>query len=381
MQPLREHLMTLQRVTGELGKAATLAELGGIVDRECEGAFHAAWVALLVEHDGGWRDVVKQRPFPVIVPDSDRPVHFTTAEAIGAPYLALAPGSAQAVSVVPLLARQQRVGVLVLGYDHEREPEIADQSLLADVAQQIAHAIERTHLYDAAEASSRAKDEFLAMLGHELRNPLAPILTAVELMRLRCADQIPKECAVIERQTAHLARLVDDLLDVSRIARGKIELQRRPTGLDSIVAHALEQVSPAIAERKHELRAEIASGLAVDADAARLAQVFANVIGNAAKYTGRGGRIDVTARPSADRVVIVVRDNGRGIDAELLPRVFELFVQGKQGMDRASGGLGLGLGIARRLVEMHGGMIRADSDGPGRGSSFTIELPRIADLP
>src|SRR5262249_50340630 len=137
---------------------------------------------------------------------------------------------------------------------------------------------------------------------------------------------------------------------------------------------------PAIAERRHEVEVRIPSGLAVDADATRLAQVFANVIGNAAKYTARGGRIDVTTHPSAERVAVVVRDNGRGIDAELLPRVFELFVQGKQGMDRASGGLGLGLGIAKRLVEMHGGTIRVDSDGPGCGSAFTIELPRIADL-
>ena len=189
-----------------------------------------------------------------------------------------------------------------------------------------------------------------------------------------------KERTVIERQTTHLARLVDDLLDVSRIARGKIELQRRPTELVSIVAQALEQVSPVIDQRGHEVQVRISSGLAVDADPTRLAQVFANVIGNAAKYTARGGRIDVTAHPSPERVVIVVRDNGRGIDAELLPRVFELFVQGKQGMDRAGGGLGLGLGIAKRLVEMHGGTIRVDSDGPGCGSAFTIELCRIADL-
>jgi signal transduction histidine kinase len=379
VQPIRDHLMTLQRVMSELGKAVTLAELGGIVDRECRDAFHAARVALLAGHDNGWRDLVSERPFPIIVPDGDRPMHFATAKAIGAAHPELAPASLQAASVVPLLARE-RVGVLVLGYDHERELDIAEQGLLADVARQIAHAVERARLHDATEASSRAKDEFLAMLGHELRNPLAPILTAVQLMRLRGADQFVKERSVIERQTTHLARLVDDLLDISRIARGKIELQRRPTELASIVAQALEQVSPAIDERGHEVQVRISSGLAVDADAARLAQVFANVIGNAVKYTARGGRIDVTARPSSGGVAIVVRDNGRGIDAELLPRVFELFVQGEQGMDRASGGLGIGLGLARRLVEMHGGTIRADSDGPGCGSAFTIELPRITDL-
>jgi signal transduction histidine kinase len=371
--------MTLQRVTSELGKAVTLAELGGVVDRECNHAFHAARVVLLVGHDDGWRDLVSEQPFPIIVPDGDRPVHFSTAEAIGAAYPELAPAALQAASVVPLLARE-RIGVLVLGYDHERELDIADQGLLADIARQIAHAVERARLHDATEASSRAKDEFLAMLGHELRNPLAPILTAVQLMRLRGTDQFVKERTVIERQATHLARLVDDLLDISRIARGKIELQRCPTELMTVVAQALEQVSPAIDERGHEVQVRISSDLAVDADAARLAQVFANVIGNAVKYTARGGRIDVSARPSPGRVAIVVRDNGRGIAAELLPRVFELFVQGEQGMDRAHGGLGIGLGLARRLVEMHGGTIRADSDGPGCGSAFTIELPTI-ELP
>jgi signal transduction histidine kinase len=378
VQPIRDHLMTLQRVTSELGKAVTLADLGGIVDRECKDAFHAAQVALLVGHDDGWRDLVSEQPFVLIVPDGDRPMHFATAAAIGAAHPELAPAPPQAASVVPLLARE-RVGVLVLGYDHERELDFAEQGLLADVAQQIAHAVERARLYDAAEASSRAKDEFLAMLGHELRNPLAPILTAVQLMQLRGAEQFVKERTVIERQATHLTRLVDDLLDISRIARGKIELQRRPIELASAVAQALEQVSPAIDARGHQVQVQISAGLAVDADAARLAQVFANVIGNAAKYTARGGRIDVTARPSAERVAVVVRDNGRGIDAELLPRIFELFVQGEQGMDRATGGLGIGLGLARRLVEMHGGTIRADSDGPGCGSAFTIELPRIAD--
>jgi signal transduction histidine kinase len=379
VQPIRDHLMTLQRVTSELGKAATFAELADIVDRECKDAFHAAQVALLVEHDDGWRDLVSERPGPIIVPDGDRPMHFATAKAIGAAHPDLARVAWQAASVAPLLARE-RVGVLVLGYDHERELDFAEQGLLADVARQIAHAVERARLYDAAEASSRAKDEFLAMLGHELRNPLAPILTAVQLMRLRGAERFVKECTAIERQATHLARLVDDLLDVSRIAQGKIDLQRRPTELASVVAQALEQVSPAIGEKRHDVQVRIPPGLAVDADATRLAQVFANVIGNAAKYTPCGGRIDVTARPSPERVAVVVRDNGRGIHAELLLSVFELFVQGQQGMDRASGGLGLGLGIARRLVEMHGGTIRADSDGPGFGSAFTIELPRVADL-
>src|SRR5262249_35712114 len=158
-------------------------------------AFHAAQIALLVGHDDGWRDLVGARRFPILVPDGDRPMHFSTAEALGAAHPELAPAALQAASVVPLLARE-RVGVLVLGYDHERELDIAEQGLLADVARQIAHAVERARLHDATEASSRAKDEFLAMLGHELRNPLAPILTAVQLMRLRGTDQFVKERTV-----------------------------------------------------------------------------------------------------------------------------------------------------------------------------------------
>jgi signal transduction histidine kinase len=230
-----------------------------------------------------------------------------------------------------------------------------------------------------AVSANRAKDEFLAMLGHELRNPLAPILTALQLMRLRPGIGGEKERSVIERQVAHLVRLVDDLLDVSRITRGKVDLQREPVELADIVAKAIEMASPLLEQRRHRLDVTVPQrGLLVDADPSRMAQVVSNVLTNAAKYTEPGGSITVVGRVDADEVALVVRDTGIGIAREMIPRIFDLFTQEPQALDRAQGGLGLGLAIARTLVGMHGGTIAAESAGRGRGSEFTIRLPRLA---
>ncbi|HET9624795.1 MAG TPA: ATP-binding protein [Kofleriaceae bacterium] len=228
-----------------------------------------------------------------------------------------------------------------------------------------------------AESANRAKDEFLAMLGHELRNPLAPILTALNLMRLRGNDAVEKERTVIERQAQHLVHLVDDLLDVSRITRGKIELKRVRVELAEVVARAIEMASPLIEQRRHELVVEVAPrGLALDADPARLAQVVANLLTNAAKYTEPGGRITVTgARRDPGDIALVVRDTGIGIAPEMLPHVFDLFVQERQNLDRSQGGLGLGLAIVRSMVELHAGTVAVSSAGHGYGSEFTISLP------
>jgi signal transduction histidine kinase/CheY-like chemotaxis protein len=234
---------------------------------------------------------------------------------------------------------------------------------------------ERDLLLERAEAANRAKDEFLAMLGHELRNPLSPILTAVQLMRLRADGALVKERSIIERQVAHMVRLVDDLLDVSRIARGKVELRMEPIELARVVADAIEMASPLLEERGHRLVTSIAAnGLRVNADAERLAQIVANLLMNAAKYTAPHGAITVTGRNDGKTVELEVKDDGIGIDPVLLPNVFDLFVQGRQGSDRPNGGLGLGLAIARNLAEMHGGSLRAESPGLGRGSVFTLEL-------
>ena len=226
-----------------------------------------------------------------------------------------------------------------------------------------------------AEDANRAKDEFLAMLGHELRNPLAPIVTAIELVKLRAGGTLDREHQVIQRQVAHVVRLVDDLLDVSRITRGKVSLRRQPVEIGGLVARAVEMASPVLEEQQHHLALRVPSGeLWVDGDETRLAQVVANLLSNAAKYTEPGGRIELEARREGDQVALVVSDNGIGIGPDLLPRVFDLFTQGKRGPDRSKGGLGLGLTLVRRLVEAHGGEVIAESDGAGQGSRFTVRL-------
>ncbi len=227
-----------------------------------------------------------------------------------------------------------------------------------------------------AEVANRSKDEFLAMLGHELRNPLAPIVTALQLMELRGDETLQRERTIIERQVRHLTRLVDDLLDVSRITRGKIELRRERIELSEIVAKAIEMASPLIEQRQHNLRVDLPRhGLAIEADAIRMAQVVANLLNNAAKYTEPHGTLTIGAWMEGDAVVLRVRDTGIGLSPEMLPRIFDLFVQEPQALDRAQGGLGLGLAIVKTLVELHGGTVEAHSEGHGKGSEFTVRLP------
>jgi signal transduction histidine kinase/ActR/RegA family two-component response regulator len=228
-----------------------------------------------------------------------------------------------------------------------------------------------------AEEATRAKDEFLAMLGHELRNPLAPIMTALQLMRLK--NQTSREQEVIERQVASLMRLVDDLLDVSRITRGKIDLQMRPVECAEVAARAIETASPALERKQQRLDIDVPlTGLALHADPARVAQIIANLLTNASKYSDEGRVITLRAGREGGHVVIRVRDEGIGIAPDMLDRVFELFEQQPQALDRSAGGLGLGLAIVRSLVNMHSGRVRAISEGIGRGSEFIVELPLAA---
>jgi PAS domain S-box-containing protein len=231
----------------------------------------------------------------------------------------------------------------------------------------------------AAERANRMKDEFLAVLGHELRNPLAPIVTALELAQLSGNGQLSREHAVIDRQVKHMMRLVDDLLDISRITTGKVELRHRPLDLRAVVEKSLETVSPLLEQRRHRLEVAFPDDpVPVDGDESRLSQVFTNLVTNAAKYTEPGGELRISIAARAPWIEATVQDNGRGISAELLPRVFELFVQGDQGVERQPGGLGIGLPVVRSLVELHGGTVRAASAGPGRGSTFTVCLPAAA---
>jgi PAS domain S-box-containing protein len=239
--------------------------------------------------------------------------------------------------------------------------------------------VDVTRLKQAEEAlleADRRKDEFLALLSHELRNPLAPILSAAQLMQFRGDVAAPEEREVIVRQAQHLVRLVDDLLDVSRVARGKVTLIKKPIELATVVGKAVEGAIVLVKQRKHQLHLAVPStGLSVEADEVRLTQVVANLLTNAARYTEPGGRIEVTAAREGEEVVLRVRDDGNGIDPALLPHVFEMFVQGARGSDRADGGLGLGLALVQTLTQLHGGQASAHSDGVGRGSEFTVRLP------
>ena len=228
----------------------------------------------------------------------------------------------------------------------------------------------------AAEHANRTKDEFLAVLGHELRNPLAPVVTALQLIKLRGDPRSEREHQVIERQVEHLMRLVDDLLDVSRIVHGKIELRRQAIDVRDALAKAIEIATPLFEERRHHFHVEtLPHRLGVIGDESRLVQVFTNLLTNAAKYTAPGGHIAMLVGQTSERIVVEVRDDGIGIEPELLPRVFDLFVQGYQGRDRAAGGLGLGLALVRSLVQLHGGEVEVRSGGRGAGSSFTVRLP------
>ena len=221
--------------------------------------------------------------------------------------------------------------------------------------------------------SSRIKDEFLAMLGHELRNPLAPIVTALKLMKLRGADT-GQEQAVIQRQVDHLVRLVDDLLDVSRIASGKVELRKETVQLADVLNKAIEMASPLLEQKQHRLLVDVPT-VRWHGDPARLAQVVSNLLSNAARYTPAGGHITLSTRIRQRAIQIQVTDDGSGIAPGLLPHIFDLFVQGNRQLDRAKGGLGIGLALVRNLVQMHGGEVSAYSAGEGRGSTFTITLP------
>ena len=247
--------------------------------------------------------------------------------------------------------------------------------LAFDITDEVAAREQMNQLRAAAESANRTKDQFLAMLGHELRNPLAPILTALQLMTIRGDTTGQKERTVIDRQVRHLVRLVDDLLDVSRIARGKIELRRQSVDMSDVIAAAVEATSPILEQRDHHLEIDVPRGLVVSGDATRLTQVVVNVLSNAAKYTERQGRIRISARQDGQEVEILLTDSGIGIAPEMLARVFDMFTQERQALDRSHGGLGLGLTIARSLVELHGGTIAARSGGVGAGAEFIIRLP------
>jgi signal transduction histidine kinase/DNA-binding response OmpR family regulator len=281
----------------------------------------------------------------------------------------------RAIQSTPLVARDGALlGVFSTHWPEPHSPAPGTLRILDLLARHAADLVEHRQREEQLREANRRKDEFMAILGHELRNPLAPIVIALELIKRRGFDPFADEHALIEQQVRHMVRLVDDLLDVSRITRGAVELHKRRLRLDQLVNRAVEMARPLIDQRGHELSVLIPR-VELDGDEGRLAQVISNLLVNAAAYTAPGGHIAVRAYTEAGDVVITIADDGMGIAGSLLPRVFDLFSQASQPEDRAAGGLGLGLAIVRSLVEQHGGSVAASSRGPGRGSAFTIRLP------
>jgi signal transduction histidine kinase len=303
------------------------------------------------------------------------------------------------VQVIPLRSGERTIAMLALG--HARAPSVhgaADQATIDELVGRAAIAFENARLYwnlkremarakeaeEKLKEASRRKDEFLAMLSHELRNPLAPIRNAAEVMR-RIAPSDPGIAwarDVVERQVTHLAQLVDDLLDVSRITQGKISLKKEPIELGKVIQHSIDTARSLFEAKHHNLAVNVSGApIWVHGDFARLSQVIGNLLNNAAKYTGEGGRIELSAAAHRGEAEISVRDNGIGIDGSLLPHVFELFTQGERSLDRSQGGLGVGLTVVDRLVDLHQGRVEVKSDGVGKGSLFRVVLPCISEVP
>jgi signal transduction histidine kinase len=404
----------LQQVIAKATTAPTHLEVARVIVEEGVAAI-GGWIgALWLAIDAGtlellhWTGVEPGRRFRRVPLAGESPLALAVRTrtpvwiASRAEYVAAFPQSEQRVTeqppeggdeiacaCLPLVAGDGAIGGLMFAYRAEHDFTDEERTFLVSIASQCAHALERLRLLESmsklyaaeaearrqAEAASRAKDEFLALLGHELRNPLAPIVTALSLMKLRPGADHEREREIIERQVHHLVRLVDDLLDISRITRGNVELVRAPVSLARAVAQSAEAAQPLLEERGHRLSLDIAEDLIVDADMHRLVQVIANLLTNAAKYTPDGGHIALSVRGEGSHARITVRDNGVGMPAELLPHVFEMFVQGERSPDRAEGGLGLGLAVVKNLVERHGGRVAAESDGPGKGSTFTVWWP------
>jgi PAS domain S-box-containing protein len=266
----------------------------------------------------------------------------------------------------------------------QAQPEINEAGTLVSYVGSVTEITERKRSEEALREADRRKDEFLAMLAHELRNPLQPMSNALQLMRSRrTQDEVMASAReIMERQLLHLARLVDDLLDVSRITRGHIGIRKQPVEVRKVIEDALESVQALVEERRHQLSVELPrEPLQVLGDLTRLTQVLLNLLNNAAKYTPEGGRIALSARREGEQVAIRLRDNGPGIAPDLLPRIFDLFTQGVRPLDRNDGGLGIGLTLARRLAALHGGTLGASSAGPGTGSEFVLRLPLHESAP
>jgi signal transduction histidine kinase/ActR/RegA family two-component response regulator len=315
---------------------------------------------------------------------SKRPVRLTQAELEGHPAWA---GSGQRADdhppmrgylAAPLVGPEGRnIGLIQLSDKYEGEFNEEDESVLVQLAQAGSAAVENARLYEQLRDADRRKDEFLAVLAHELRNPLAPIRNALEIIRLSDDREARGQArSLIERQVVQMVRLVDDLLDVSRISRNKLDLRKEWVDLAGVVQSAVETSRPLIEQMGHDLAVTLPPDpVVIEADPTRLAQVFMNLLTNSAKYTEPGGRIRLTVERQDSDVAVAVKDTGVGIPADKLPTVFDLFSQVEGSLSRSQGGLGIGLSLVKRLVEMHDGSVEARSGGPGTGSTVTVRLP------
>jgi signal transduction histidine kinase/DNA-binding response OmpR family regulator len=408
-------LKKLQQVTEALADARTPSEVAVAAVRLGAEAVDASAGSIWMATSGGALALAGThgipddyvRPWREIPPDSKLPAMRVLGS--GAPLWAedeadfarLAPeafeqaraaGRASAFAALPLAIEGRPQGVLVFSYNGQHRFSDEEREFLSALARACEHALERSRLYavelDArraaeestrrAEAANHRKDEFLAMLGHELRNPLAAIVSALDLLKSR-EGSLSRELTIADRQLSHLTQIVNDLVDVARVTRGTIALRREAVEVARAVADAIELAKPTLAQHAHDLSVAVPADLVVDADRERIVQVLANLLSNAAKYTPGKGRIEVTAKPAGRFVRIDVRDNGVGISEQLMSELFEPFVQGERTPDRALGGLGIGLALVRTVVELHGGRVKAFSEGAGTGATFTIQWPMASN--
>jgi signal transduction histidine kinase/ActR/RegA family two-component response regulator len=293
-------------------------------------------------------------------------------------------GGVRAAQSTPLLSRSGKlVGMISTHWKRPHQPSERDIRLLDVIARQAADLIERNIAAEALRAqaerlleSDRRKDVFLATLAHELRNPLAPIQTGLAVLRLGKPETAPRVLTMMERQLSHMVRLVDELLDVSRVSRGLVMLKRELVKLDAVVDSAVETSRPLLEAARHKLAVTLPNkAVWLNVDPTRVAQILSNLLNNAAKYTPEGGRIELIAESVGAEIRIHVIDNGIGIPAEMLQKIFDLFTRVDEAIERAQSGLGVGLSLAKQLTELHGGSIAAASDGPGLGATFTVCFP------
>jgi signal transduction histidine kinase len=309
---------------------------------------------------------------PIVIDDMRTDPNFT---AFIEPYEALA---IRSIVIIPLIRDGRLRGTLNIAHISARMCTAEDLVVITDVAERTWEALERARAEDALRTSNRLKDEFLAMLAHELRNPLAPILTAAEMLRIvaHADPRVTKASEVISRQAKHMTALVDDLLDTSRVTRRLVELDKELVSLRSVIDNAIEQTKPLIESRRHQLRIQDnAPSQMLIGDRKRLVQIFANILNNAAKYTPEGGVITCSISAEEGQIHVRTSDTGVGIKESLLPHIFDLFTQAERTPDRSQGGLGIGLALVKSMVSLHGGEITASSAGIGKGSVFTVLLP------